>query len=480
MKERNTLYKELIRLGQIKGRGFELDYFVGPIPAATIGFEFDIDWGASETEPPPSLVNNIDSKTITTHTIKKHGFRLKGDGPLIEIATEVFDITESGRTRMNSVLAKIKALTDEFETLCLSTPLHPGATSADYLTNTVSTPDSKKIGKPKCIQHATLVKNHKCKNSAIPDYTIKCIFPVQGSKTWYRQSLCYVRAAPQVTLAVPLSKIDEFISIIKASEKLPRIEFPLSGNAKFRMGLRSDALYNAKERVTASRNYHFRNKTKLADGTLVTESNYTMDLQGIMILMLSYLITGKLKYNIHKPGEDWEAFAKAYLPLNVKNHFRLIFNDLTDAEKQVFKELYFDGSGQLNFFKLADKSLYKDSAATIKTKVSDVTKYQLFPAKAVLGFGVFPTRPTWFSFLDMIVNNKPLIQAFDFSDAGCDPKSKKTDEVLFVPISKSIPYVTGSKRAVIEMRRIGTWMVPKEEWLKLCTKVFDIALKLNK
>ncbi len=49
--------------------------------------------------------------------------------------------------------------------------------------------------------------------------------------------------------------------------------------------------------------------------------------------MVSYLKTGLVTYG----SADYEAFAKAYLALNVKTPFRLLYDDLPDEEKKVFQ-----------------------------------------------------------------------------------------------------------------------------------------------
>jgi hypothetical protein len=432
----------------------------------TIGFEFDIDYGSSEIDPPPAFANHdTDGKKITTHDKKTDKFRLKGDGNRIEIATEPFQVNVFGKKEMQSVIIEILKLTKEFEDLSKKAPFHPSTDTTEYKTNTVF---GKVVGRPISISPKYLVTNETCEASK-EVYSIQSIFAIQGWKTYYRQKTFGVSASPQVTLSIPLAKISDFILHIKKTEGNSKYDFPLSGSSKYRLGLRSDALYKAEISVKRSRKYHISNKTKLSDGTIVTGINYSKELEGLLMLMVSYLITGVLPVD----SRDYEVFAKAYLPLNVKNHFRLIFQDLRPEEIQVFKELYFDGSKQLNIFKLADKFKATDNILSI------VNAREMFPVKAVNNWGVYPSRPTWFTFVSMIANNTPLIQKKDFAGLPCSVKSAKGDELLFVPISKPIKYISGSRCVILEMRRLGLRMIPSTEWTKLTNKLFDLSIKFN-
>ncbi|GAB3558314.1 hypothetical protein [Spirosoma fluminis] len=465
--ERNLIAREAIAL---TGRAYDFEAkpkAKAALSAPTIGFEFDINYGASEVDPPPADVSyETDGKKITTHTTKADGFRLKGDGNRIEIGTKPFEVTAAGKKEMQATLLAIVKLTEEFDSLCRKATLHPNTNTAPYKTNKVG---KKIVGRPISIYPKYLIKGEVCPVSKA-SYDIQSIFPIEGQYTYYRQKIFSVGASAQVTMAVPLSKISELVVHIQSTEKFDKSKFPLSGHSKYRLGLRSDAVYKALEAVQKSRRYHIRRKTKLSDGTLVTETNYTKDLEGLVILMVSYLVTGVLPVD----SKDYEQFAKAYLPLNVKNHFRLVFADLSDPEKQVFKELYFDGVKQFNVFRLAYKFKPADDILAFG-KASE-----LFPAKASLHWSVYTKRPTWFDFIKMIVDNTPLTQAKDFAGSSCSVKSVKGDEVLFVPISKSLDYTKGSKVVLIEMRRLGLRMIASSEWTKLTNTLFSLAEKLNK
>ena len=451
MIESNSLLRELKYLDASGEPDRETgSSFVGPIQPPTVGFEFDMDYGASKTDPPPPDVNyDLDGEKITTHDSARDGFRLKADNNRIEMGTKPFDVTPAGKQEMLETAKKMKSLTDEFESLCKVAPFHPGTdTDAYKKTNKVK---GKIVGRPRCIKHGKLKS------------TIKCIFPIEGQYTYYRQKLCNVSAAPQATISIPLAKVEELIKRIKASEVFPKQKFPLSGHSGHRLGLRSDALYKAMNAVNLSRNFHIKNKTKLLDGTVISAKNYTPALQGLLILMVSYLVTGELRVD---PG-DYEPFAKAYLPLNVKNHFHRLLDDLGDDEKKVFKERYYDGVSQFNIFKLAKKDA---DLAFAKSR-------KLFPAKATDWTFYFNAAPTWFDFVDKTFKKVPLKREVEPVEAN--PKHAKGDETLFAPISKTIPYASGSNRVVVEMRRIGTRKFGAGEWESFMTNIFKLTEELN-
>src|SRR6185436_19340932 len=105
---------------------------------------------------------------------------------------------------------------------------------------------------------------------------------------------CGVAAAPQATLTLPLKRVNELVTAIRNSEteKLPGAA--LSGPPGFRAGVRSEALYLAQDAIDKSRKDHIKKKTKLSNGAEVTDANFTEALQGLLLLMLSYLLTNDL------------------------------------------------------------------------------------------------------------------------------------------------------------------------------------------
>ena len=433
----------------------------GTLPA--IGFELDLNYGASKVSPPlkqgdagfNAAVYGLEGKNITTHRMSADGFRLEGDGNRIEIATRPFELSATGKADMKKIVKDVLTLATGLIGEC-------GKAKAD---TSLGFPAA--VGAPRYFKPGYL------------ESPVKCVFPLalNPKKSYYGDG-CAMGASPQATFTLPLGRVDALVTLIKNSEGERVAGRALSGPAGWRQGKRSQALYDAQAAVKKSRDHHIKAKTKLTNGDTVTGANFTPALQGLLILMVSYLRTSELTYD-HTPNGDWdyEIFAKAYLPLNVKNPFRLLYADLTADEKRVFKDLY--DSPRVNLWKLA-----KDSAAA-----SDKNN-QLFPARVKGHLECwFSTAPTWDEFVEKTVTNTPLKR--DKHCPGADKKGEDVGcEVLFAPLSRVLPYESGSRRVTIEMRRLGfNWVlshgfekdgVRHPGWSEMTGMLFDMALKLNK
>jgi V8-like Glu-specific endopeptidase len=427
----------------------------GVVPA--IGFEFDTNYSPSTVNPPVnpadglgSSVYVLEDKHITTHRYDPDGFRTKGDGNRIELATKPFELTDAGRKEMSKVMKTVASLIAGLQKQCgtvkpLKTPKYPAT-----------------AGQPRPVKPTYLESG------------IACVVPLNlNPKRSYYASECALGASPQATFTLPLARIDTLVARIEKSEKSKIAGVALSGPKGFRQGVRSVALYDARNTVNQSRDQHIRAGTKLSNGDAVTSSNFSPTLQGLLILMVSYLRTSEIPYGTG----DYEEFAKAYLPLNVKNPFRLLFADLTADEKRVFTELY--DNPRANLWRLAKPSATPADGNN-----------QLFPAK-VKGHQEcwFTSAPTWDDFVERTVKNTPLKRIKfckgawkEGEDVGC--------EVLFGPLSRIIPYEVGSRRVTVEMRRLGfNWVmshahmrdgVKHPGWIEMTAMLFDIARELNK
>ncbi|MEP6689605.1 MAG: hypothetical protein ABJD07_00535 [Gemmatimonadaceae bacterium] len=425
---------------------------------ARLGFEFDLNYGASTVKPPldpteagwGATVFPLEGKNITTHRIKKEGFRLEGDGNRIEIGTKPFEVTASGRDEMEDVMKKVLALVTDLKDHCRA-----------------AKPDSA-LGFPA----ATGAPRH----FTLPtlEARVASVFPLafNRSKSYYASG-CALGAAPQATFDLPLARIDQFVAIIESSEKKMVAGRAFSGPPGTRQGVRSVALYDARKAVNASRKAHLKSRTTLSDRTIVTETNFSQTLQGLLILMVSYLRTSELTY----ARNDYEIFAKAYLPLNSKNPFRLLFADLSTPERQVFTELY--DAPRLNLWRLAKPGAVASDGDT-----------KLFPDRTHAHQSCwFDPIPTWNDFVEKTVSNTPLLRT-----EHCPGKDKKGEdvgcEVLFAPLSRILPHETGSGRVTVEMRRLGhNWVfsdgldqdgVHYPGWSEMTGTLFDLALLMNK
>lgn len=434
----------------------------GTVPK--IGFELDLNYGASTRRPPlafddPDRVGTetpLEGKNITRHRINKEGFRLEGDGNRIEIGTKRFDLTGAGRLKMHEVLEKVLEVVDDLKTRCAAAEPdialgYPQSTGAPrhFVFPDLQSPAA-------CVFSLTKVRKRK-----------------DGPLRPYYASDCSIAAAPQATFDLPLAKIDELVAIIESSEskRVPGRAF--SGPSWARQGLRSKALYEARDAVNQSRAAHIQAGTLLSNQTEVTESSFSPTLVGLLILMVSYLRTSDLTYI---DGVDYEKFAKSYLPLNVKNPFRLLFADLTDTEKRVFNSLY--DNPRTKLWRLARPGA---TAADGGTK--------LFPARVHGNLRCFfDPLPTWNDFVQKTIENTPHLR-----NKICSSKKKgegEDCEVLFAPLSRILPYETGSRRVTVEMRRLAfDWVYPKGRekngrqhpgWAEMTETLFDLAQVLNK
>jgi hypothetical protein len=426
--------------------------------APTIGFEFDLNYGVSTEATPRQpddpryvrMLEALEGVNVTTHRMKVDRFRLEGDGNRIEIATQPFQLNPAGRREMQEVMGKVLELVADLESRC--NRARPD-TSLRY---------PAKVGSPRYFTPPYLEPG------------VACLFPLSFDPRTqpYFASGCVVAASPQATVQLALASIDAFVAAIKASESLWVAGRALSGPKGKRQGVRSVALYQARDAVNKSRDAHLKARTQLSDGTMVTEKSFTPTLQGLLILLVSYLKSGEIKYTT----DDYEPYAKGYLPLNVKNPFRLLYADLTADERRVFTELY--DSPRAKLWQLARPGATADAGAT-----------KLFPPRThrLQGYW-FADLPAWDDLIEKMVGDEPL-KRNDYR-TGMDKKGEDIGcEVLFAPMSRILPYETGSRRVTVEMRRLGHNYVfarPFEKrsvhhpgWAEMTETLFDLALLMN-
>lgn len=424
----------------------------------SISFEFDLNYGASKVSPPlqptdssfADTVYALEGKNITSHRIKQHGFRLEGDGNRIEIATKRFTLDKNGQEEMTRIIKDILTLIKELRRQCMRARQDIGL---GY---------PRDVGSPRYFKPGYL------------EADVACIFPFSFNrrKRGYFGKGCGVGASPQATFELPLAKVNDLVTIIRRSESEKVAGRALSGPQGYRQGARSVALYDAQRAVNRSRDQFIKTRYRLSNNDIVTAANYSPSLQGLLILMISYLRTSELTYGTG----DYEGFAKAYLPLNVKNPFRLLYADLTPEEKRVFAELY--DSPRTNFWELAKPGATSADAGR-KLFPDIVSRHQTC---------WFSPIPTWDDFVEKTVRNIPLIRSQ--SCAGAKKKGEDVGcEILFAPLSRVLPYETGSRRVTVEMRRLGfNWVlshgyskdgVAHPGWDAMTKTLFDIALMLN-
>ena len=406
-----------------------------PIPA-TIGFEFDLNVGLSSEVfaaraadmPSGSTFPNFDDK-ITDHRDTDasgklaDGFDVKRDGPRLEIATIPIKIDDNAS--FDTVVTNVLGFAKELE-------------------------QARAKEKPDTAISVTGVGGHPVRfthpRSRISKLPLVIAARGSGSTLkWPPDTVVW--AAPQATVTILLEHVGDLIDAIakSAGDGLGKA---LTGDSSLRLGVRSDIVVRAKRRVLADRTA--RIGTPLSDKTTVTKDDYSQRLAGLLMLMTSYMLCGEIL-----DSKDYELFAKAYLPINVKAPFRDIYRDTLSArEKQVFKELYFDN--RANFFGLAkDKAVKSDEDNELfppQTRDADLDRFH-------------DHRLTWGELLDKTFNNDPL----KVTRTNSIPKKHHAlgDEVLWAPISTIIPFANTKPRIALELRRIGFAAHPADTWKPL-------------
>lgn len=433
MWERQRFDRELADLGL-------REYQVGPLATPpTIGFEFDVHFGLiREVVTDAHKAMPADGDRITDHTDAADGFRVKRDGPRLEIATKPFTVDSAGKADLDTTIAKILKFGSELRDGC------KGASTAAIVVAGVS-------GRPRPFTHARTII------SALP------IVRLPFEKKFHPKN-CSVWASPQATITIPLSKVAALVAEIKKSEG-KGAGVALTGSAKQRMGLRSEALYKALNAVQKTRReiVSKRPRLVLSNGTEVDATSFSEDLSGFLILLVSYLWSGELRYDFAgpKPG-DYEPFAKAYLPVNVKAPFSEIFKKLlTPADQFLFKEVFAVGSARERLFRLAKPGATK----------ADGTKKLFPPGRKEGGLdsvyerqkAKFGSVPTW----------------DDLVEHTLDPTHKGWGDQLLVPLSKIIGIDRTKPRVALELRRIGFNAVFAHQWKGLMDQIFTMTKMLN-
>jgi subtilisin family serine protease len=422
---------------------------VDPPTPATIGFEFDLNIGvhggvfaARTGDMPAGSTMPVDGDKLTDHKERDgsgallDGFETKLDGPRMEIASLPIDIDDD--RLFATVVRNVVTFARELEAA-------RGRARRDTA-----------ITLPGITGHPVRFTHPRTKLTGLP--LVVTPRGAQAALTWPDDASVW--AAPQATLTIPLARVGELIDAIAASAGKAKGN-ALSGGSSERLGIRSDLVVLAKQRVMKSRERNLG--TALPDGTTVGEADFSPALSGLLILMASYLLVGE-----YVDMRDYELFAKAYLAINVKAPFRDLFREALSAREQlVFKKLYADRRAE--FFRLAHDGACDADADN-----------QLFPTRVRCpDLDRFHTaRLTWRMLLDNTVNNVPL----KVMRANTVRKKNHAlgDEVLWAPISKIIPFSATKPRVALELRRIGFAAHGVSTWEPLMKTVRALAQRLNR
>ena len=440
MPERQRFDREIADLGLREYWGLPV---VPPPPPPTLGFEFDVHFGLiKEVVADAGKTMPANGAQITNHDEATHGFRVKLDGPRLEIATKPFTVDDAGKKELDETITKVLEFAKKLKQACKAAP-----------EKAITVPGVS--GRPRPFTLAeTLV-------SGLP------IVRLPFNKRFHPTN-CTVWASPQATLTVRLSKVDALVQAIKNTEgKGPGIALTGDNDSvRWRMGLRSEALYNARREVGRM----FRDldskrpRLVLSDHTEVNKKTLNDHLRGFLILLATYLWTSELRYDFdetHK-GFDFEPFAKAYLPVNVKAPFGEICRKLMNpTERLLFKEIFAVGIPRQRLFKLA-----KRDATT-----ADGSRKLFPPGPKELGLdsvherqkAEFGSVPTWDDLVEHTLNSG----------------HKGWGDRLLVPISKKIGIDKTWPRVAVELRRIGFNAVFDHQWKGLMNRIFTMTKKLD-
>jgi hypothetical protein len=441
MPERLGLERELSDLGVS-------EHFFGRIfKPATIGFEFDVNYGFLEevvVNAGKTMPNN-DTK-VTTHSEASEGFKVKLDGDRMEIGTKVFKVNSSGKAELTKTVSEIGKFAAELYEACKK------AAPADI-------PIPNVAGKPRPFTHP------KTDPAGLPIVRL----PQKGR---FHPQWCMVWASPQATITTKLIHIGALVNAIKRSEGKGAGRALTGDNDKqtWRMGVRSVALYDAHRGVEQLYRQLIGRKPilKLSDGTPVDDKSFTSDLKGFLTLLAMYVRTSELRYDFSgRPGSDYERYAKAYLPINVKAPFSEIFQSLSTKERLMFKEL-FTGDARHRLFALGKRGATNADGSR-----------KLFPAGPMEGSegSVYVSQKSGFS------GHVPTWD--DFVQHTLDSSHKSWGHRLMVPSHTSSPKMLGESSKIIpmsitkpfvalELRRIGFKEVFARDWPGLMSQVFDM------
>jgi hypothetical protein len=389
----------------------------------TVGFEFDVHYGILPALVPVGVAIPAQGATVSDHTWATDGFKVKRDGARLEINTQPFETTADGKAELGRTVTRITTFAEELADGCRkATPspiVVPGVTGA-----------------PRPFLHPRI--------TGVPIVKL----PVSGAFT-----NCSVWAAPQATLTIPLAKVATLVQRIKASEDRGAGK-ALTGGSSARMGLRSEALYRALHEVRRAR----------------TAQTFSADVEGLLILLASYLWTSELPYRFPapgvpaRPGEDYEPFGKSYLPINVKTPFSQVFDVLlSSADQRVFRDRFADGAARVNLFRLA---LPNGATATDGDRVLLPTGPMDGGVSAVhtRQNAAFGRVPTW----------------NDLVDHTLDRTLHGWGDRLLVPLSSQIDVANTRPRVALELRRIGFASVDRSLWPGLMAATFEMTRDLSR
>jgi hypothetical protein len=405
-----------------------------------IGFEFDmlVSITTDLCNPTP---NSLNKKLISHHKDSIDGFTLKIDGNKIEVSTKPFELTEAGRKELEKTFSNINQWLNDLKTV-LNDPLHQKKIKgmAGCLKGEGIFIGTKDTGKKLNLTDEFINTNH---------FILPLKSAIANRSDYFTENL-KIRGVPQATMGIPLASVSKLIDVIRKTEG-QRVGIGLTASFRQRLGLRSDALYNAQNRVNNARAFFL--KKGVFNGLGITNSNFSDSLAGFLILLAQYFWTSVLPAD----PRDKEQFSKAYVPLHSKNRFRELFHCLLkNGERELFIKVFWENDSWKNLFSLARKIPGRKGGYL---NIADTPNLHLFPSKVTV------TKPTWQEFIASIVDNSFSIEKTTGSNTLVTGPTKAIDLT--------------SQGVILELRRMGFGVLPSDSWLAMATNLFTIAKGLN-
>ena len=449
MRERTHFEREISMLRRDTGPQRNYQVPTKLAQPQTLGFEFDVHYGfVREVVANSGKVMPANGAGVTKHTWPTDLYKVKRDGPRLEIATKPFTTDNAGEKELTKCVANIKKFTDQ---------LLNGCTNAKK--KAIAVADVTGQPRPFPLPNAL--------DAGMPIVKL----PLRGKF----DEECGVWAAPQATLTLPISKVGVLVKAIKDSQNdgvglalTGRKADPRKGVQGDRMGVQSEAIYRASDAVIAAKEKLIADKipVKALKDQPFTNLTFSDSLSGLLILLASYLVSSELPYRFEPSAptklRDYEPFAKAYLPLNVKTPFPDIFAHLLPPEDQkIFKEMFADGAARARLFSLAKPgaTLADGTNKLFPTGPEELGQHSVYTRQQA----EFGSIPTW----------DDLVEHTLFSS------HKGWGARLLVPLSHVIDIDKTFPRLAVEMRRIGFASVSASKWPRLTGRVLMLAKSLG-
>jgi len=452
-----------------------LEHAVPPAAGSpTLGFEFDLNFGFEEEittakglTPPAGWNWPSEGLRVTDHVQKtaagdwKDAIHITMDAVRMEIATapihihddSEFDLVVKQVTTFGQELVKAPKTRESAVTVL--------ATSGSAFKGhpTTFTHPRTVVNKPTLDAHGNVAFPGDAEQATYTRATVPLV--VHRVSGGYPTDTAFW-ASPQATLTLPLAEFGSLIwQIHTTAGNAPGVAF--TGRSGDRLGLRDDLAWTALTRAVADRKK--RLGTKLSDGSVVSDADFTRAITSLVTMLVMYMLTSVMK---DPRDEKREGFAKGSLPLNVKTPFWQIHKfALTDRERFVFKELYGKPASRPTLYGLAKGGATAADGAT-----------RLFPDYThgdVTRF--FTVAPTWTRLLEAVVDEKPMI--VDIENDLPKKKHRKGDEILIAPLSSKISWDKTKPLIAVEMRRIGFAPVHFARWTGLMKGLRQLAKKVN-